>query len=269
MYRELYVLGTGNANAVNCYNTCFALRDDRGAFLLTDAGGGNGILKRLREMDIPLGSIRDLILTHAHTDHILGVIWVLRMVAAAIIGEKYEGTFTVYGHEAAIGALRTFCELTLQKKQLAVFDDRILFRAVTDGETRAVNGTPTTFFDIRSTKMKQFGFTLPVGDGKKLTCLGDEPYNPACETYASGADWLLSEAFCLYEDRDRFHPYEKHHSTARDAALLAAELEAENLVLWHTEDTDLTHRKARYTAEAKTAFTGNVFVPEDGEILTL
>ena len=35
---ELIILGTGNAMAVECYNTCFAIR--RGEeYFLTDAGG--------------------------------------------------------------------------------------------------------------------------------------------------------------------------------------------------------------------------------------
>ena len=56
--------------------------------------------------------------------------------------------------------------------------------------------------------MKQMGFTLGLAGGGKLCCLGDEPYNPACAAYVQGADWLLCEAFCLYEDRERFKPYE-------------------------------------------------------------
>ena len=69
--------------------------------------------------------------------------------------------------------------------------------------------------------MKQMGFTMELAGGGKLCCLGDEPYNPACAAYVRGADWLLCEAFCLYEDRERFKPYEKHHSTVKDACELA------------------------------------------------
>ena len=122
---------------------------------------------------------------------------------------------------------------------------------------------------ILSTKAKQFGFTLTLRNGRKLTCMGDEPYNPACRRYAEGADWLLHEAFCLYEDRERFKPYEKWHSTARDAADNARELGVKNLVIWHTEDTDLEHRKTRYTKEARERFDGNVLVPDDREIIEL
>ena len=80
---------------------------------------------------------------------------------------------------------------------------------------------------------------------------------------------MLHEAFCLYSDRERFQPYEKHHSTVKDACILAGEMNVENLVLWHTEDTDLPHRKERYTAEGRPFFGGALHVPDDGDIIKL
>lgn len=102
-----------------------------------------------------------------------------------------------------------------------------------------------------------------------MTCLGDESYHPVTEAYVRGCDWLLTEAFCLYEDRETFHPYEKHHSTARDAAQMAEALGAKRLLLYHTEDKTLATRKARYTAEAQSVYHGEVFVPDDLETLNL
>ena len=96
-----------------------------------------------------------------------------------------------------------------------------------------------------------------------------KPCNPLCEQYAEGADWLMSEAFCLYEDRELFKPYEKHHSTVLDAARLAERLRVGHLILYHTEDRTLENRKERYTAEAKMAFSGAVWVPDDLERITL
>jgi hypothetical protein len=40
-----------------------------------------------------------------------------------------------------------------------------------------------TFFDIGSTKAKQFGFQMIYDGGKVLTCCGDEPYNECEEKY--------------------------------------------------------------------------------------
>ena len=90
-----------------------------------------------------------------------------------------------------------------------------------------------------------------------------------CRQYAESADWLMSEAFCLYEDRDRFLPYEKHHSTVLDAARLAESLSVRNLILYHTEDRTLDTRRQRYTAEAMTVFSGRVVVPDDLERIFL
>ena len=80
---------------------------------------------------------------------------------------------------------------------------------------------------------------------------------------------MMSEAFCLYEDRERFQPYKKHHSTALDAARLAKSLDVKNLILYHTEDKTLDTRKKRYTAEAQSEFDGKVFVPDDLERIVI
>jgi len=68
---ELIMLGTGCAMVTECYNTCFALKNDDDVFLV-DAGGGNGILTQLKKADIAITDIHNMFVTHAHTDHILG-----------------------------------------------------------------------------------------------------------------------------------------------------------------------------------------------------
>lgn len=54
-----------------------------------------------------------------------------------------------------------------------------------------------------------------------------------------------------------------------DAARLAEELHIGNLVLWHTEDKSVGRRKELYLNEGKQYYHGNLFVPDDGEILEL
>jgi ribonuclease Z len=106
-------------------------------------------------------------------------------------------------------------------------------------------------------------------EGKKVTCLGDEPYNPLCRGFVEGSDWLLCEAFCLYSQRDRFKPYEKHHSTVREACQLAQELEIPHLVLWHTEDENYSQRKTLYMEEGRGYYNGDLHVPYDLEVIDL
>lgn len=265
---QLYVFGTGNAAVTRCYNTCFAIEKD-GEFFMTDAGGGNGILGILQDMDVDMTRIHHLFVTHSHTDHILGIVWMVRFIATKILNGSYAGTLNLYSHKDLLPAIDTLCRLTLQEKLCRLIGDRILLIPVSDGETRSILDMDVTFFDIHSTKAKQFGFTAILSNGKKLTCCGDEPFNPLCAQYAENSAWLLHEAFCLYEDRERFKPYEKHHSTALDAAKTARDKKAGNIVLWHTEDSDLAHRKERYSREAASVFDGGIFVPQDREIIRL
>ena len=126
-------------------------------------------------------------------------------------------------------------------------------------------GNKVKFFDIHSTKAKQFGFTMYYGKDK-LTCCGDEPYNEVEKEYVQDSTYLLHEAFCLYEDREKFHPYEKHHSTVKDACILAEKLNVKNLILYHTEDKNITNRKELYTKEGKEFYSGNLYVPDDLEV---
>ena len=134
---------------------------------------------------------------------------------------------------------------------------------------KEIIGKKVTFFDIHSTKAKQFGFSMELEEGQKLTCCGDEPYCDWEEKYARQSKWLLHEAFCLYGQRDTFHPYEKNHSTVKDACELAEKLGVENLILYHTEDKNIKERKVLYTEEGKAYYHGNLYVPDDMEVFEL
>ena len=267
MSNRLIFLGTGNALVTKCYNTCFALQNGE-QYFLTDAGGGNGILTQLEKAAIALPQVRALFVTHGHTDHILGVIWVIRLAASLFTRGQHPG-LTLFCHDECEEKIRAFCRMTLTAKLQAVLNRGIRFVRLNDGDTFSAAGLSCTAFDIHSTKTKQFGFRAVLPDGQTLVCLGDEPYNPACLAYAQQTDWLLAEAFCLYAERDQFNPYEKHHSTALDAARTARELGAKNLVLYHTQDNCLPERKRLYTQEARQAFDGPVYVPDDLETIVL
>lgn len=266
--RKLILLGTGNAMVTKCFNTCFALNIDDEYFLV-DAGGGNGILAQLEKAQIDMTKIHHLFITHAHTDHVLGVFWVVRKIATLMNQGKYEGKLHIYCHDKVKMVVETIANLTLKKKDLAQIGKNIIFDVVEDGDQREILNMQVIFFDILSTKEKQFGFSAEFADGMNLCCLGDEPYNEVCEIYAQNADYLLSEAFCLYGDRDIFKPYEKHHSTVKEACELAEQLQVKNLILYHTEDKHIDKRKELYTDEGKQYYYGNLYVPDDLDVINL
>ena len=295
---QITMLGTGNATVSQIYNTCF-VPASTSTPLLVDAGGGNGILSQLKKVNVQISDIHHLFVTHAHTDHVLGVIWVIRMVAQC---KGYEGLLHVYGNDKVMKVIKTIIDMILAKKQLAKVAERVVFHQLEDGDCFEVGDMKLECFDIQSTKEKQFGFRaeLPgnsennVSEDKTASdyasedkaasdkaasenhakplvfaCLGDEPYNEQNRRYIEGADWMMCEAFCLYADRDTFKPYEKCHSTALDAGKLAEELGVKNLILYHTEEKTLASRKENYTREAAKNFKGRIFVPDDLEVIEL
>ena len=268
---QITMLGTGNATVSQIYNTCFVLQTPS-TLMLVDAGGGNGILAQLKKIHVQISDIHHLFVTHAHTDHVLGGIWVIRMVAQC---KGYEGLLHVYGNDKVIKVIKTIIDMILAKKQLAKVAERVVFHQLEDGDSFEVGDMKLECFDIQSTKEKQFGFRaeLPSPDESDkplvLACLGDEPYNEQNRRYIVGADWMMCEAFCLYADRDTFKPYEKCHSTALDAGKLAEELGVKNLILYHTEEKTLANRKENYTREAAENFKGRIFVPDDLEVIEL
>ncbi len=263
------MLGTGNATVTQCYNTCFSL-NNKGRHFLVDAGGGNGILRQLELSSISLADIEGMMITHAHTDHILGAVWVVRMMAQMMVKKSADSrSFSIFSHAQALQLLEHICRACLPSKLCALFGERILFQTLEAGDRFESAGWQLECFDLGSSKALQFGFETLLADGSRLCCLGDEPLQPQNRPRVMGAQWLLCEAFCLAEEAARFKPYEKHHSTAADAAIMGTELGIKNLLLYHTEDSNLDARKQRYTAEAARHFSGVIHVPTDLERLPL
>lgn len=266
---KLIVLGTGNASVTKCYNTCFLMQDEQGRYFMVDAGGGNGVLTQLEKLDVAVRDIHEIFITHEHTDHLLGMIWMVRVIGQEIQKGDYEGNCTIYCHDGLVNILTTFCGMTLGKKITELIGDRIIICPIQDGEEKQILDYKVKFFDIRSTKARQFGFVTTLNNGKRFTFCGDEPYQEHCYEYAFQTDYFLHEAFCLYSEREEFKPYEKHHSTVKDSAIQAQELEVKNLLLWHTEDKNIRRRKSLYKKEARQYFKGKIYVPYDREIIDL
>lgn len=211
---NITMLGTGNASVTECYNTCF-VSDDDGKYFLIDGGGGNTLLRQLKLAGVDWRDVRDIFITHKHVDHLMGIMWMVRMICQSMSRGKYDSEARIYGHSEVIALIRGMAEMLYSEKEIAYIDDRLHLITVEDGETLNINGRDVTFFDIGSTKAKQFGFSMLLDDGKKLTCCGDEPCRECEEKYARESEWLLHEAFCLYSEREEFKPYQKHHSIVK------------------------------------------------------
>ena len=277
------MLGTGHALVTRCYNACFALEEDgatasgdalaadgAGRVLLVDAGGGNGILSQLERASIAYGRVHDLFLTHTHIDHLLGAVWILRVVCYGMERDTYKGEFHVWGNDEVISAVDSLARMLLRPSESRFIGARVFLHAVQPGERARVMGCDTTFFDVRSKgSARQFGFVMEYEPGKRFACSGDEPLVRENFPLVGGAQWLVHEAYCRAADEACYNPHPIHHGTVAEACATAERLGVENLVLYHTEDDDLAHRKQSYVEEGSRFFSGNLHIPDDLESFVL
>jgi ribonuclease Z len=73
----------------------------------------------------------------------------------------------------------------------------------------------------------------------------------------------------LDREKDIYKAYQTGHCTVKEASITAQKINTKNLIILHTEDNDLSQRKKLYTNEAKKYFNGNVFVPNDLEVIEI
>ena len=176
---------------------------------MVDGGGGNEVLKQLKRAGLNWMDMREIFVTHKHIDHILGIVWMMRLICQNMNKGTYEGDAFIYGHDEVIALLKDMAEKLLQPKQVKMIGDRLHLVTVHDGESRRIMDRAVTFFDIHSTKAKQYGFTLDMGNDESLPAAAMSLIMMLSDVYAENSKWLLHEAFCLYSQADRFSPYEK------------------------------------------------------------
>lgn len=264
MTAELIMLGTGSAFPKHSYNSCFAVKTGS-SLLLVDAGGGNGIFQALERCGLKVSDIHDLFVTHTHTDHLLGLIWLIRRIVNFTTEISYNGKLNLYGNRDVLEATDTICRLTFLKPHYDKMHSLVVPVPVGDNEFLFEDGRRMEFFDVGSDNVMQTGFRMTFPDGKTLVFLGDESLTEKNAKDCEDCDYLVCGAFCLYSEKDIYKPYEKYHHTVRDVAILAEKYRVKNLILVHCEDKDPANRQRLYREEASEFYSGNLIVPVDGE----
>lgn len=262
---KINILGTGDACSLKNYNTCFTLSVNEEHFLV-DCGGGNEILKQLNHKNINITNIKNIFVSHTHTDHIVGVIWVIRMLCREYYKHNIKKITKIYGNDCVVNTINQMCNLLLPERFIKMIGDKILLIEVKDGDNTQILGKKITFFDINAAKVKQFGFYINLNENDRFTFLGDECCNQNTEKYVENSKWVFADALLAGEEGERINPMEKHnHSTVKYISEIAERLNVENLILSHIRDLDGIDRKKFFTEEARKYFSGNVFVPDDLE----
>lgn len=266
---KIIVLGTGTASVINNFNTCFILEDNKKDYLLVDTGGGNGIFRQLAKANIDLTKIHNIFVSHKHIDHLYGLLWLYRFADLSMRKGTYNGDLNIYCHDEVAKIIREQIHTLLRKSQQQFLDKRIFIHIVNDHEKVKVLNYDLEFLDIMAKSDKQYGFKTILNNGKTLVFLGDEPLDEKLYNDVKNVDYMLHEAFCLETESERFKPREKNHDTVESVSIKAQNLSVKNLVLWHTQENLGEKRQDSYIKEAKQNFKGNVYVPNDLDVIEL
>ncbi|GAB3687699.1 ribonuclease Z [Salinarchaeum chitinilyticum] len=108
-----------------------------------------------------------------------------------------------------------------------------------------------------------------VGDprpGRTLVYTGDTRPQDRTVEVAKDADLLIHDATFASDRADRAR--KTGHSTAREAGEIAARADARQLALTHISSR-YAHDVAGHEQEAREAFDGDAFVPDDGDVIDL
>ena len=264
---KLYVLGTGHADVLKNYNNCFIIEND-GKKMLVDAGGGNGVLAQMSKLNISAKDLDCAFVSHNHSDHLLGFVWILRWgVLYPMLYKEEKDPFVLYGSNECLQAIDFLGKTTCGEKHWTKLkENRLILKEVKDNQKEKIIGLDFEFFDTLATDMPQMAFCI---NNKDFVFTGDVPLNEKYYEKFTNKKYLCLEAFCTERDRVKNSLPLSKHKTSAECAKLAEELKAKNLILWHGEDDIDGTRKERYAEEAKEFYDGNIVVPNDLDTIVI
>ena len=74
-------------------------------------------MRQLKNAGIPWTQVKDIFVTHKHIDHLLGIIWMLRMICQNMNRGNYSGEANIYAHEEVVSLLIDMADQLLDKRK--------------------------------------------------------------------------------------------------------------------------------------------------------
>jgi ribonuclease Z len=262
---EVTFVGTGAAIPPSGRgNTVLAVRAP-GLFLLIDAGPS--VFDGLQQAGLDPTDITAIFLSHGHGDHVLGF---PQLTLMSQFAEK-DPPIKVFATASVRERLATVVRLTFpealegfnQFKWIELAEGPRQSYDVIDGvqlTTQMVFGPPY---------MPVLGMRLDfLEEGVALAYSADTAPSDSLASLATGCDLLVHEASFSAMLQPDVSPELYFHSDARQAGQIATRAGVKQLALVHLSSLHTDHRRV-LAAEAREAFKGIVFVPDDGDTIRL
>ena len=251
---RLRLMGTSPAMASAEQDHIFLLLDGPAGFWLIDCGG-SAAHQMLRLGYDPL-QLRGIILTHGHADHIYG----LPVFIQDLWLRGRRELLPVYANAPTVERCRKLLELFMAETihefvQFMVIADTPLSHPLETEDFRIVSSPGIHSFPCNGLRIE------PKHSSRVIAYSADTAPSAIISELARGAGLLLHEATVLEPVS-----VEIGHSTALEAALVAAEAGVPELWLVHTHPWLYRDGEAQLH-EAGKVFSGEIRVAKDGDTL--
>ena len=253
---RLVFLGTGSAlPTAERGNTALAVSGpEDGTWLQIDCGPD--AYRALTRARIAPDGVRDLLITHAHIDHIGGLPTLVE--SFRLSGRK--APLRIWAIPEVVATARSILDVFGYELTLDTWPFEVSLQTLEPGKALTLAG-----ISLRAARMDH---TLPSVGVRMELPLGPVCYScdtqptPALPELSQHAALLITE--CTFLQRDVDFARRSRHMTAREAGQQAADAHAGALALVHLGVGD-GWNVADARAEASEAYGGRILIPSDGD----
>jgi ribonuclease Z len=257
---RLIFLGTASAlPSADRGNTLLAVSgaDDAG-WLLIDCGGDP--FRALERAGIPADGVRDLLITHAHIDHI-------GSLPSLIEGWRLGGRrapLRVWALPEVLAVARRLLDLFSYELTLATWPFPVSLLPIDPSADLTLAGIHAHAARMDHA-LPSIGLRLELPEGPICYSCDTQP-TPALPALAHDVRLLIAE--CTFLQRNVDFARVSKHMTAVEAGQQASAARARSLALVHLGVAEGWQAEEART-EAAAAFAGHILIPHDGEAITV
>ena len=221
---------------------CILIDDD----ILIDCGSGS--LRNLRQLNVKLGKIKKLLITHMHCDHISDLtplLWAMEM-------ENRTEPLEIIGYKGIDQVTQDLLKLMNTPREYTFFD--IQFKSL-EGDSK--------FEDIETLltihKPPNLAYRI-TRNGCSVCYSGDTAYFEPLAKFASNCNLLIHDSAFLAKQKDI--AIITNHSTTLEAGRIAKMAKVKTLALFHLFPYNIK-LETEYVKQAKKEFKGRVIAAKD------